>query len=155
LALAFNLIVTFCTESVGFVHCISLRSALASESRLRYNTSLRLLTLVRGWCYPNLTVSQLPSSFYLPARPHSLYVLTIQWHHPRTVTSPHFRRRTSPPGDDRVVRDASCQNIDMELLIFRLDCRTDPPIPHLFFSLWFQRSLRSPLLLSAILDATQ
>jgi hypothetical protein len=53
LALAFNLIVTFCTESVGFVHCISLRSALASESRLRFNTNLRLLTAARGWCNPN------------------------------------------------------------------------------------------------------
>ncbi|KAG1773807.1 hypothetical protein EDD22DRAFT_946675 [Suillus occidentalis] len=53
LALAFNLIVTFCTESVGFIHSISLRSALASESRLRFNTNLRLLTAARGWCNPN------------------------------------------------------------------------------------------------------
>ncbi|KAG1773833.1 hypothetical protein EDD22DRAFT_984127 [Suillus occidentalis] len=53
LALAFNLIVTLCTESIGFVHGISLRSALASESRLRFNTNLRLLTAARGWCNPN------------------------------------------------------------------------------------------------------
>jgi hypothetical protein len=53
LALALNLIVTLCTEFVGFVHCVSLRSALASESRLRFNTNLRLLTAARGWCNPN------------------------------------------------------------------------------------------------------
>ncbi|KAG1773811.1 hypothetical protein EDD22DRAFT_793802 [Suillus occidentalis] len=53
LSLAFNLIVTLCTESIGFVHGISLRSALASESRLRFNTNLRLLTAARGWCNPN------------------------------------------------------------------------------------------------------
>ncbi|KAG1773836.1 hypothetical protein EDD22DRAFT_965119 [Suillus occidentalis] len=53
LALAFNLIVTLCTESIGFIHNISLRSALASESRLRFNTNLRLLTAARGWCNPN------------------------------------------------------------------------------------------------------
>ncbi|KIK42761.1 hypothetical protein CY34DRAFT_12187 [Suillus luteus UH-Slu-Lm8-n1] len=53
LALAFNLIVTLCTESIGFVHDISLRSALASESRLRFNTNLRLLTAARGWRNPN------------------------------------------------------------------------------------------------------
>jgi hypothetical protein len=52
-ALAFNLIVTLCTESTGFVHNISLRSALASESRLRFNTNLRLLTAARGWYNPN------------------------------------------------------------------------------------------------------
>ncbi|KAG1773808.1 hypothetical protein EDD22DRAFT_1704 [Suillus occidentalis] len=56
LALAFNLIVTFCTESIGFVHGMSLRSALASESRLRFNTNLRLLTATRGWRNPNGTL---------------------------------------------------------------------------------------------------
>ncbi|KAG1785596.1 uncharacterized protein HD556DRAFT_106827 [Suillus plorans] len=40
-------------ESIGFVHGISLRSALASESRLRFNTNLRLLTAARGWYNPN------------------------------------------------------------------------------------------------------
>jgi hypothetical protein len=53
LSLVLNLIVTLCTESTGFVHCISLRSALASESRLRFNTNLRLLTAARGWYNPN------------------------------------------------------------------------------------------------------
>ncbi|KAG2148040.1 hypothetical protein DEU56DRAFT_753293 [Suillus clintonianus] len=51
--LLLTLIVTFCTESIGFVHDISLRSALASESRLRFNTNLRLLTAARGWYNPN------------------------------------------------------------------------------------------------------
>ncbi|KAG2159081.1 uncharacterized protein EDB93DRAFT_1325148 [Suillus bovinus] len=45
--------ITLCTESIGFVHGISLRSALASESRLRFNTNLRLLTAARGWRNPN------------------------------------------------------------------------------------------------------
>ncbi|KAG1739828.1 uncharacterized protein EDB91DRAFT_369116 [Suillus paluster] len=53
LALTLNLIVTLCTESIGFVHGISLRSALASESRLRFNTNLRLLAAARGWSNPN------------------------------------------------------------------------------------------------------
>ncbi|KAG2075501.1 hypothetical protein BDR04DRAFT_1228786 [Suillus decipiens] len=51
--LTLNLIVALCTESTGFVHGISLRSALASESRLRFNTNLRLLTAARGWFNPN------------------------------------------------------------------------------------------------------
>jgi hypothetical protein len=49
LALVLNLIVTLCTESTGLVHGISLRYALASESRLHFNTNLRLLTAARGW----------------------------------------------------------------------------------------------------------
>ncbi|KAG0696728.1 hypothetical protein DFH29DRAFT_186074 [Suillus ampliporus] len=53
LTLILNLIITLCTESIGIVHGISLRSALASESRLRFNTNLRLLTAVRGWSNPN------------------------------------------------------------------------------------------------------
>ncbi|KAG1902876.1 uncharacterized protein F5891DRAFT_132218 [Suillus fuscotomentosus] len=53
LTLMLDLIVTLCTESTGFVHGISLRSALASESRLRFNTNLRLLTAARGWHHPN------------------------------------------------------------------------------------------------------
>ncbi|KAG1861670.1 hypothetical protein F4604DRAFT_1097462 [Suillus subluteus] len=56
LALALNLIVTLCTESIGLVHSISLRSALASESRLYFNTNLRLLTAARGWYNPNGTL---------------------------------------------------------------------------------------------------
>ncbi|KAG1902877.1 uncharacterized protein F5891DRAFT_132276 [Suillus fuscotomentosus] len=53
LTLMLDLIVTLCTESTGFVHGIALRSALASESRLRFNTNLRLLTAARGWHNPN------------------------------------------------------------------------------------------------------
>ncbi|KAG1739861.1 uncharacterized protein EDB91DRAFT_1053706 [Suillus paluster] len=53
LVLMINLIVTLCTESIGFMHGISLRSALASESRLRFNSNLRLLTAARGWSNPN------------------------------------------------------------------------------------------------------
>lgn len=53
LALILNLIVTLCTEPIGFVHDISLRSALASESRLHFNTNLRLLTAARGWYNSN------------------------------------------------------------------------------------------------------
>ncbi|KAG1794055.1 hypothetical protein EV424DRAFT_1548107 [Suillus variegatus] len=53
LTLMLDLIVMLCTESTGFVHGISLRSALASESRLRFNTNLRLLTAARGWHNPN------------------------------------------------------------------------------------------------------
>ncbi|KAG2126282.1 hypothetical protein DEU56DRAFT_891954 [Suillus clintonianus] len=52
-SLILNLIVTLCTESIGFVHSISLRSTLASESRLHFNTNLRLLTAARGWYKPN------------------------------------------------------------------------------------------------------
>ncbi|KAG2119125.1 uncharacterized protein F5147DRAFT_603343 [Suillus discolor] len=53
LTLILDLIVMLCTESIGFVHGVSLRSALASESRLRFNTNLRLLTAARGWYNPN------------------------------------------------------------------------------------------------------
>jgi hypothetical protein len=53
LVISLNLIVTLCTESTGFIHNISLRSALASESRLRFNSNLRLLTAARGWSNPN------------------------------------------------------------------------------------------------------
>ncbi|KAG1858949.1 hypothetical protein DFJ58DRAFT_840245 [Suillus subalutaceus] len=53
LSLALNFIVTLCTESIGFVHGISLHSALASESRLRFNANLRLLIAARGWYNPN------------------------------------------------------------------------------------------------------
>ncbi|KAG2359401.1 hypothetical protein BDR07DRAFT_218167 [Suillus spraguei] len=56
LTLVLNLIVTLCTESIGFVHSISLRSALASESRLRFNTNLRLLTAARERFNPNGTL---------------------------------------------------------------------------------------------------
>ena len=78
LALVLNFIVTVCTESAGFAHGISLRSALASESRLRFNTNLRLLTAARGWRNPNgillngamailLILSYTLSSFAIPS----------------------------------------------------------------------------------------
>ncbi|KAG1812543.1 uncharacterized protein BJ212DRAFT_1301519 [Suillus subaureus] len=54
--LMLNFTVTLCTESTSFVHGISLRSALASQSRLRFNTNLRLLTAVGGWRNPNGTL---------------------------------------------------------------------------------------------------
>lgn len=55
MSLALNLIVTACTESVGFVHSIALRSSLASEGRLHFNTNLRLFTASgkNRWTYPN------------------------------------------------------------------------------------------------------
>jgi hypothetical protein len=55
-ALALSIIVTLCTESIGLVHGISLRSALALESRLHFNTNLRLVTAARGWYNPNGTL---------------------------------------------------------------------------------------------------
>ncbi|KAG2139314.1 hypothetical protein DEU56DRAFT_800661 [Suillus clintonianus] len=51
--ISLNLIVTLCTEATGFVHNISLRSVLASESRLNFNSNLRLLTAAHGWSNPN------------------------------------------------------------------------------------------------------
>jgi hypothetical protein len=58
LSLSMNLAVTACTESIGFVHSIALKSALAAESRLHSNTNLRLLTAARGnpWTNPNGTL---------------------------------------------------------------------------------------------------
>jgi hypothetical protein len=58
LSLSLNLVVTACTESIGFVHSIALKSALAAESRLYSNTNLRLLTAARGnpWTNPNGTL---------------------------------------------------------------------------------------------------
>ncbi|KAG1888815.1 hypothetical protein F4604DRAFT_967599 [Suillus subluteus] len=47
------LIVTLCTESISFIHGISLRSALASESRFRFHTNLRPLTAARVWYNPD------------------------------------------------------------------------------------------------------
>ncbi|KAH7917402.1 hypothetical protein BV22DRAFT_1135438 [Leucogyrophana mollusca] len=56
--LALNLAVTLCTESIGFVHSVALRSALAFESRLLFNTNIRLLTAARSrpWSNPNGTL---------------------------------------------------------------------------------------------------
>ncbi|KAH7909421.1 hypothetical protein BJ138DRAFT_1114999 [Hygrophoropsis aurantiaca] len=55
LPLLLTLCVAMCTESIGFMHSVALRSALASESRLRFNTNLRLLNVARtrSWMNPN------------------------------------------------------------------------------------------------------
>jgi hypothetical protein len=55
LCLGLNLVVTACTEATGFVHGIGLRSALASQRRLRFNTNLRLLSASDGLFNPNGT----------------------------------------------------------------------------------------------------
>ncbi|KAG1863654.1 hypothetical protein F4604DRAFT_1957205 [Suillus subluteus] len=60
-----NIIVTLCTETLGFVHGISLRSALASESRPHFNTNLRLLTAVRGWSNPNSAIMCIDTKWQL------------------------------------------------------------------------------------------
>ena len=58
LSLTLNLVVTVCTESIGFVHSVALKSALACEYRLDRNTNLRLLTAARGdrFTNPNGTI---------------------------------------------------------------------------------------------------
>ncbi|KAL4082051.1 hypothetical protein V8B97DRAFT_157889 [Scleroderma yunnanense] len=48
--------VTTCTEAMGYVHSVALRSALASERRLRFNTNLRLLDAAKGVLNPNGTL---------------------------------------------------------------------------------------------------
>lgn len=48
LSLLLNIIVTFATECIGFVHSVALRAALADESRLTFTTNLRLLTAARN-----------------------------------------------------------------------------------------------------------
>ncbi|KAG2028842.1 hypothetical protein BDR03DRAFT_988145 [Suillus americanus] len=65
LALTLNFIVTLCTESIGSVHGTALRSVLASESRLCFNTNLRLLTAARGWYNPNGTLLNCISAVFL------------------------------------------------------------------------------------------
>jgi hypothetical protein len=40
LSLTLNLVVTLCTESIGFVHSVALKSALARKYRLHCNTNL-------------------------------------------------------------------------------------------------------------------
>jgi hypothetical protein len=54
LGLALSLAVTICNESTGFVHVMSLQSALAWESRLRFNTNLRLLSASHANPWANL-----------------------------------------------------------------------------------------------------
>ncbi|RBA09072.1 hypothetical protein FPRO05_07352 [Fusarium proliferatum] len=44
LSLVFNIILTFCIDSMAFAHSVSLRWALYSEHKLEFNTNLRLFT---------------------------------------------------------------------------------------------------------------
>ncbi|EIW81675.1 hypothetical protein CONPUDRAFT_72096 [Coniophora puteana RWD-64-598 SS2] len=57
--LLFAALVTVCTECVGFVHGIALRSALISENRHHFNTNARLFTATRKqrWASPNGALS--------------------------------------------------------------------------------------------------
>ncbi|KAG1872329.1 hypothetical protein DFJ58DRAFT_722265 [Suillus subalutaceus] len=81
ITLGLNLIVTLCTESTGFVHGISLRSALASESRLRFNSNLRLLNAARGWRNPNGALSNgiMAILLIISYSSASLVTLTESW----------------------------------------------------------------------------
>lgn len=58
LSLMLNIIVTICTEAVGFVHSVALKSTLAAEFQLHFNTNLRLITPIRvgHWTHPNGTL---------------------------------------------------------------------------------------------------
>ncbi|KZP21091.1 hypothetical protein FIBSPDRAFT_931911 [Athelia psychrophila] len=55
LSLLLNFGVTVFTESIGFVHSVALKSTLASEAQLAFNTSPRLFSLmhVSRWGHPN------------------------------------------------------------------------------------------------------
>ncbi|EIW81688.1 hypothetical protein CONPUDRAFT_152606 [Coniophora puteana RWD-64-598 SS2] len=50
-----SIVVTVCTEAVGYVHGIALRSSLIEERRLYFNTNARLFTATRRrrWAGPN------------------------------------------------------------------------------------------------------
>ncbi|KAI6165052.1 hypothetical protein EDD17DRAFT_1473507 [Pisolithus thermaeus] len=65
ISLGLNLLVAVCTEATGFVHNITLRAALASERRLRFNTNLRLISAARGFFNPNGTVCNIVMAFLL------------------------------------------------------------------------------------------
>ncbi|KAH7916721.1 hypothetical protein BJ138DRAFT_5654 [Hygrophoropsis aurantiaca] len=61
LGLIMAAVIVLCVEAIGFVHSVTLRAALASESRLRFNNNLRLLTASRRnpWLNPNGTFCNL------------------------------------------------------------------------------------------------
>ncbi|KAH0839601.1 hypothetical protein J3R83DRAFT_517 [Lanmaoa asiatica] len=65
LCLGLNLMVTACTEATGFVHGIALRSALASQRRLHFNTNLRLLSAASGWSSANGTLCNIVMAILL------------------------------------------------------------------------------------------
>lgn len=62
-----DIMVTLCTESIGYVHSVALRSALASQSQLDYNTNLRLLPYLRvnSWIHPNGALCNAIMAFFL------------------------------------------------------------------------------------------
>ncbi|KAF7983507.1 hypothetical protein HWV62_21838 [Athelia sp. TMB] len=66
-ALGLNIIVTLFTEAIGFVHSITLRSALSTESRLKFNTNLRLFTASKSaaWSNPNGILANIAMSILL------------------------------------------------------------------------------------------
>ena len=66
-SLCLNLLVTSCTESIGFVHSKSLQAALISEHRIQFNTNLRLITGTPGgsWTHPNGTLSNVIMATFL------------------------------------------------------------------------------------------
>lgn len=65
LCLGLNLMVTACTEAIGFVHGIALRSSLASQRRLDFNTNLRLLSAANGLFNPNGTMCNIVMALLL------------------------------------------------------------------------------------------
>lgn len=67
MSFALDIVVTLCTESIGYIHSVALRSALASESQLHYNTNLRLLPplRVKSWIHPNGTLCNALMAFFL------------------------------------------------------------------------------------------
>ncbi|KIM77824.1 hypothetical protein PILCRDRAFT_11719 [Piloderma croceum F 1598] len=59
-SLGLNLLVTTCTESIGFIHSKLLQAALISEHNIQFNTNLRLIPRPRSgrsWTHPNGTFS--------------------------------------------------------------------------------------------------
>ena len=77
LCLGLNLMVTACTEAIGFVHGIALRSALASQKCLHFNTNLRLLSASRGVFNPNGTPCNLVMAILLIVSYSSSLLVTL------------------------------------------------------------------------------
>lgn len=65
ISLSLNLLVALCTEATGFVHNITLRAALASERRLKFNTNLRLISAASGFFNPNGTICNIVMAILL------------------------------------------------------------------------------------------
>jgi len=87
LALALNSVVTLCTESTGLMHGISLRFALASESRLRFSTNLRLLTAARRWTNPNGILNGIMAVLILSYTSASFVILPLPYGNPVATNS--------------------------------------------------------------------